>query len=68
MQEIKEMIEKQFPGRLFLNLGEAAKLMGIARQTVYNYRARGKELPFRVQKLAGRKVVSIAEILRVASE
>lgn len=66
MDEIKEIIEKKHPGKLFLSIREASELLGLNVDTVYNRRSRGKDMPFNIRKLGGKMMVSVSELIRLA--
>ena len=66
MSEIKEIIEKKHPGKLFLSLQEACDLCGIKIGTVYNKRSKGGALPFKIRELTGRPKVAVSDLIRVA--
>jgi hypothetical protein len=66
MDQIKEIIEKKHPGKLFVSIREASELLGLNVDTIYNRRSKGKETPFTVRKLGGKMMVAVSELLRLA--
>jgi len=66
MCEIKEIITKKHPGKLFVNIREAAELLGLNVDTIYNRRSKGKDMPFTVRKLGGKMMVAVSELIRLA--
>jgi hypothetical protein len=66
MSEIQEIIEKKHPGKLFLTVKEASDLCSLNAGTIYNQRSKGQETPFKIRKMAGKLLVPISEILRIA--
>jgi hypothetical protein len=66
MNEIKEIIEKKHPGKLFLSIREASELLGLNVDTIYNRRSKKQDTPFTVRKLGGKKMVAVSEIIRLA--
>ena len=68
MNPFKEIIEKRHPGKLFLTVTEATELCGLNIGTIYNRKAKGKVLPFRIRKLGGKMMVSIHDLIKLADD
>jgi hypothetical protein len=56
-----DLITRQFPGKLFIPLTDAAIAIGYKKQTAYNLHSKGK-FPIRVQKRGTNSVVSIMDL------
>jgi hypothetical protein len=68
MNIFKDIIEKKYPGKLFLTVSEATELCGLNINTIYNRKSKGLEIPFRIKKMGGKMMVSIHELIKLANE
>lgn len=66
-QEVLATIERQYPGRIRLNVAQVAALTGIAKRTLYNRLSLGT-FPVRFSRGAGHPTALVHDVARFVAE